>query len=271
MRLEHGWSEIATDSGPLPAYASRPAVVRGPLPGVVVIQEAWGVDAHIADIADRLATAGFQALAPDLFARGGTRPPLLAAPRLDAAKRFLDDIPPARMVELFDPATRGAVLGAHPDRDELERTFGALFPLPPYATFLDLVLAATRHLRASRSQGCKVGAIGFCMGGAVSALLATADPELAAAVVYYGLGPPAERVAAIACPVLGLYGQNDPRIMADLPAYIARMDAAGKRFERVVYPDAGHAFMNDTRASYRVGAARDAWARTLAFLARELA
>ena len=74
MRFEHGWIHIDADGAPLPAYASRAAAARGPLPGILVIQEAWGVDAHIQDLCDRLAAAGYQALAPDLYARGGGRP-----------------------------------------------------------------------------------------------------------------------------------------------------------------------------------------------------
>jgi len=105
------------------------------------------------------------------------------------------------------------------------------------------------------------------MGGALAALLAAEEPALSAAVIFYGASPPAERAAAIACPVLGLYGGDDPRITAGVPDFAEAMWRAGRRFEHRVYPATPHAFFNDTRPTYRAEAARDAWARTLAFLA----
>jgi carboxymethylenebutenolidase len=82
--------------------------------------------------------------------------------------------------------------------------------------------------------------------------------------------PPAERLGGIACPLLGIYGGEDGRVTGAVPAFADAMSAAGKRFEHHVYPGAPHAFFNDTRPAYRVGAARDAWARTLGFLVAQL-
>ncbi|MEP6642613.1 MAG: dienelactone hydrolase family protein, partial [Gaiellales bacterium] len=79
--------------GAVPATMVRPAAARGALPAVIVIHEAWGPDAHIQDIADRIATAGYLALVPDLYAHGGRRPAALAADRIDALKRFTDTLP----------------------------------------------------------------------------------------------------------------------------------------------------------------------------------
>ena len=62
----------------LTGYLARPERAQGPLPGVLVIQEAWGVDAHIEDVTRRFAAAGYLALAPDLFSEGGKRPAPLA-------------------------------------------------------------------------------------------------------------------------------------------------------------------------------------------------
>jgi carboxymethylenebutenolidase len=108
------------------------------------------------------------------------------------------------------------------------------------------------------------------MGGGLSARLACGDPELAAAVIFYGASPEADHLAALVCPVLGFYGGEDPRITGAVPALAAAMEAAGKDFEWHVYLGAAHAFFNDTRRAYDVDAARDAWARALGFFARTL-
>jgi carboxymethylenebutenolidase len=70
--------------------------------------------------------------------------------------------------------------------------------------------------------------------------------------------------------MLGIYGGKDRAVTEAVPAFADAMAAAGKRFDHRVYPGAPHAFFNDTRPSYRVRASRDAWARTLAFLAEQL-
>jgi carboxymethylenebutenolidase len=104
------------------------------------------------------------------------------------------------------------------------------------------------------------------MGGGLAALLACHDPELAAAVVFYGNPPPPDEIPKIRCPVMVLFGTADQRIAGQIPAFSEAMSAAGKRLERVAYEGAGHAFFNDGRPAYSVTAARDAWPRVLAFL-----
>ena len=132
---------------------------------------------------------------------------------------------------------------------------------------LATVGAAALYLREEREEtrGGKLGSVGFCLGGTLSALLACRDPELGAAVIFYGSPPAVEELANIRCPVLGFYGGKDQRITSHVPAFVEAMVAARQRFEHVVYPEAGHAFFNDNRPSYDVAAARDAFARTLAF------
>ncbi len=85
-------------------------------------------------------------------------------------------------------------------------------------------------------------------------------------VRYEGLLRPLELVPKIACPVIGFYGGFDQRINAGVPAFAAAMKAAGKSFEHRIYDGVQHAFFNDTRPSYEVGAVRDSFARLLAFL-----
>ena len=139
------------------------------------------------------------------------------------------------------------------------------------------VNATIAHLKAGRAPLGPIGIIGFCMGGRVSYLLAGANPELAAAVVFYGgsimkaqgNGPsPFERTAHIQCPVLGLFGANDtnpsPEDTAKISAELTRLE---KWHEFHTYRDAGHAFENFSNPDrYRERAARAAWGEMLAFL-----
>ena len=65
--------------------------------------------------------------------------------------------------------------------------------------------------------------------------------------------------------MLGFYGGKDHRVTSQVPALVEAMAATGKRFDHVIYPEAGHAFFNDNRPSYDIAAARDAFARTLIY------
>jgi carboxymethylenebutenolidase len=270
--VDHSISQVTytTNGSGVPATLVRPAAASGALPAVIVIQEAWGPDAHIHDIADRIATAGYLAFVPDLYAHGGTRPAELAPDRIDALKRFTDTLPPGG---LGNPDVREPALEQMPEteqerlRESLEAVFAARRAPEQFVTDLR---GAVAHLRDYPDCNGQIGAIGFCMGGGLAGLLACDAPGLRAAVVYYGTPPPADRVPRIACPVLGIYAGEDGRVTAAVPAFAEAMAAAGKRFEQHVYPGVPHAFFNDTRPSYRVRAARDAWARTLAFLVEQL-
>jgi carboxymethylenebutenolidase len=111
----------------------------------------------------------------------------------------------------------------------------------------------------------RVGMTGFCFGGGVTWRVATQMPELLAAVPYYGPHPPLEDVPNIQAAVLAIYGELDARINSGIPDIEQAMEANGKIYEKMVYPDADHAFHNDTGSRYKAEAARDAWARTLAW------
>jgi carboxymethylenebutenolidase len=109
----------------------------------------------------------------------------------------------------------------------------------------------------------RVGMLGFCFGGGVTWLVATQMPELRAAVPFYGPPPPVESVPNIHAAVLAFYGGKDQRITSTAPAIETAMRQNNKTFEKVIYPDADHAFHNDTGPRYNHAAAQDAWQRTL--------
>ena len=93
-------------------------------------------------------------------------------------------------------------------------------------------------------------------------------PELKAAVPFYGPPPPIEDVPKINAAVLAIYGALDERINSTIPAIEEAMKANHKIYEKVIYPDADHAFHNDTSSRYNPEAAQDAWRRTLEWFER---
>ena len=111
----------------------------------------------------------------------------------------------------------------------------------------------------------RVGMTGFCFGGGVTWQMAVHRPELLAAVPFYGPHPSASDVPSIQAAVLAIYGELDNRINSGIPEIEAAMAANNKIYEKIIYPNADHAFHNDTGTRYNPEAARDAWERTLAW------
>jgi carboxymethylenebutenolidase len=116
----------------------------------------------------------------------------------------------------------------------------------------------------------RVGMTGFCFGGAVAWRVATQIPEMKAVVPFYGTNPPLEDVPNIKAAVLGLYGGTDTRVDAGIPAIEDALKKTDKIFQQIVYDGAGHAFNNDTGASYNANAAKDAWVQMLAWFDKYL-
>jgi len=157
--------------------------------------------------------------------------------------------------------------GTPADEDEARKRIGEL----DRETALDIYLAAVRHAGSHAHSNYKVGCVGFCWGGAMAGRLAAHAKDLKAAVVFYGMPPPADEVAQIRAPLLLHYAGRDTRINAAIPDFEHALKAAGARYELHTYPDVDHAFHNDTNAArYNADAALHAWKRTLEFLAREL-
>ncbi len=270
MELEREWVSYEAPEGLVPSYLVRPKRASGPRPGVIVIQEVWGVDEHIADLCERFASGGYIALAPDLYAQGGERPPAAASERVERAKRFMDSQSGSWMA--MDEQQRADALAHDPDGEQVGETLGTLFGSAQRDRdkHLEVLRPAVRFLASHPAcAGRGVASVGYCMGGGLAARLAT-EPGLSGAVIYYGMSPEREQVAQISCPIRGFYGREDARIVAGLDDFAAALSAAGIDHKLRVYADARHAFFNDTRPSYRPAAARDAWARTLGFLAATL-
>ena len=132
--------------------------------------------------------------------------------------------------------------------------------------------AMIRLLTSPESGARKVGAIGFCWGGAmVNRLAVAAGPALSAAVPFYGPAPAPSEAARVRAPMLIILAGLDERVNTTARPWAEALRAAGKDARAVTYPDVDHAFHNDTSAArYNPQAAEQAWAATLAFFDRHL-
>jgi carboxymethylenebutenolidase len=223
----------------LPAYVARPKA-PGRFPAVLVASEIFGVHDYIKDICRRLAKLGYVAVAPAFFVRVADPAPLSD---MGEIMKIVRQAP--------DPQVMGDV--------------GATLTWLSSRPFVDT---------------SKMAITGFCYGGGVTWLACEAFPKIKAGVAWYGkmVRPagtaddpnrlwPAEHVADLHAPVLGLYGAKDG-LAAGVPAMRDALTKAGKAdSEIVVYPDAGHGFHADYRASYVAADAADGWVRMLAFFA----
>ncbi|MES2992810.1 MAG: dienelactone hydrolase family protein [Pseudomonadota bacterium] len=158
-------------------------------------------------------------------------------------------------------------LGGYPgDEDKARELFGQL---DQAKTREDFLAAATWLKRVGGGNG-KLGAVGFCYGGAIVNMLATRMPDLGAAVPFYGQAPALDQVRAIRAPLLLVFADNDERINALWPPYEAALKAAHVPFDAVKYPGTQHGFNNDTTPRYDEAAAKKAWERTLGLFERAL-
>jgi carboxymethylenebutenolidase len=226
--------EIETGDGPMGAYVALPASGSGP--GMLLIHEIFGVNDSVRDAAQRLAGAGYVALAPDLFWR--TQPGL--------------DLP-------NDDAGMKAGMAAAQELDgELARADALA------------ALAALREL--PEVPAGRAGVLGFCFGGSMAwQVAAHGDPDVA--VAYYGSAIPGALDLAdrVTCPVLMHWGGADPFIPREQVDAVAAMAAGHERIDCHVHEGAGHAFDNHHAPAFHHPQAKAAaWELTTAFLAREL-
>jgi carboxymethylenebutenolidase len=230
---------LDTPDGLMPTYEARPdAEAKG---AIVVVQEAFGVTDHIKQIADRLAEAGYYAIAPALFHR------------------------------------QGAPVFAY---DDYEGLLPVMAELSNEGISADLT-AALDQITAEGFAPSATGIIGFCMGGSVAFFAATQHSLGAAITFYgggvstgrFGLPSLIEQAPSLTTPWLGLYGDQDGSIPVDDVEALRQATAqASVDTDIVRYAEAGHGFnCNDRVDHFNAEAASDGWQRSLTFFGERLA
>lgn len=202
-----------------------------PRPGLIVLQEAFGVNEHIRDMTERFGRQGFVAIAPELYHR--------TAPGAEFA--YTDF--PAVMPHMQALTREGTDADLHATFDWLQSQ-----------AFV---------------KNEEISAVGYCMGGRVAFAANTILP-LKCAISYYGGGIPngsLDCVASLHGPQLFFWGEKDKHIPPEQRAtVIGALKQAGKSYVNVEFSDADHGFSCDARPSYNPTATRQAWALTLEFL-----
>ena len=219
------------DGTSMAAYVARPQQ-NGPHPGLLVFQEAFGVNHHIRNVTERFAREGYVAIAPELFHR--TAPPGFEASYTD----FPSVMPHLQAVtaETVEPDIR----------------------------------AAYDWLRSNAQvKQNEISSVGFCMGGRVS-FVANSTVSLHTAVSFYGGGiAPAllNRASKQHGPILLIWGGLDKHITPEhRRAVTEALSAHNKTYVNAEFSRADHGFFCDERAAYEPHSARQAWALTLEFL-----
>ena len=223
--------QCSSDTFTIKAFLARPAGALQQAPAVLIIHEWWGLNDHIKDIAQRFAREGYVALAPDLYSRLGYK-------------------------VTKDPNEAANLMNA----------------LSSQVALRDLNAAVT-YLRAqSFIDPLRLGVVGFCMGGTFALMMATHNSDIKAAVPFYGKVPPIETLDYLLCPILYHYGAKDGWVTKqEVDRLREGLEKFGKTGQISIYPEAGHAFFNDTRSdAYAQRDAKEAWAGTLKFFATYL-
>lgn len=158
-------------------------------------------------------------------------------------------------------------LGGYPGDEDAAR---GLFQQLDQAKTREDMLAAAAFLATVEGGNGRMGAIGFCYGGAIANFLATRLPDLRAAAPFYGSGAPLADVPAINADLLVVLASDDERVNAGWPAYEAALKAAGKTYTLLQPADTLHGFHNDTTPRYAPEAANQAWQASLALFGRTL-
>jgi len=224
---------VPTDAGAMPAHLWHPASGSGP--GLLLLQEIFGVSGYIRRRAADLAEAGYVVLAPELYWRLGAGP--------------------------VDESAPGAI----------EEAMGRAQKLDWATTVADAV-AALEALRGRDEVAGGTGVVGFCFGGGLGFNVAAVDaPDVL--VSYYGSAIPGllDLAPQVTAPSLHHFGTADDYIDGPTVERIREAVTAGDATVEVeTYEGANHAFDNSDFALHHPSASALAWRRTLAFLAREL-
>ena len=202
-------------------------------PVVIVVHEIFGLSSWVRGVADQLAADGFIAVAPDLL-----------------TMKNLPQGPDSVVAPLATAAIR--TLDANWVQQQLD--------------------AVARYAMSLPAAEQRYGIVGFCWGGGVSFAHAVHSPNLGAAVVYYGVSPKATDLASVRAPVLGLYGGNDARVNATVPAADTALRALGRTYVYTMYPGAGHGFLRQQTGldGANMSATKAAWPATIAWFRKYL-
>lgn len=222
----------AHDGGRFNAYLATPA--QGSGPGLVLLQEIFGINGYMKAMAERYAEEGYVVLVPDLFWR-------------------------------MEP---GVVLGY--GEADFARALGFNERLD-VALAIEDVAATITALRTLPQHAGKVGTIGYCLGGKL-AMLAAARTDVDCAVSYYGVGLDAylDEVSAIRCPMVFHFAESDAFCPPETRERIQAALAVKPQIEQYVYPGCDHAFATPEREHYDKPAAMMAYSRTMAMLRKVL-
>ena len=244
-----GWAKAALDASPrhgeyvnltepsgrkLQAWVVYPQI-KDKAPVIVMVHEIFGLSDWAREMADEIAGAGYIVVEPDLLSELG--------PTTSGTAGLATPPGPASTGVPFSAANPGGT-AAFPDQSAVVK---AVSSLPDTQVLGDLDAAADfgKHLPAANGT---LYVAGFCWGGGKSFLFATHRKDLSAAFVFYGPPPAAAAMKNITAPVYGFYAGNDARISATIPQTVTDMKAAGKFYQPVVYPGAGHGFMRAGQA-----------------------
>ncbi len=157
--------------------------------------------------------------------------------------------------------------GTPANEDEARALFSKLIPQETTVHFKN----GLAYLKTLENCNGKTGCVGFCWGGALANQLAVNDPQLNAAVAFYGMQPQAADVPKIKAQLQLHYAGLDERINAGIPAFETALKQAGVKHELFMYDDVNHAFHNDTSAArYNEKAAKLAWSRTITLFNKTL-
>jgi carboxymethylenebutenolidase len=237
--------ELKSSGDTITGYLARPSQ-SGNNPGIVVIHEAFGLVEHIRDIARRFANIGYNALAPDLYARaGGPSDPNDMA---------------SVMPVMFGKRDAEAV-------QDLEAAAAHLRALPSATGKIGAIgfCSGGRQTLLFACSSNKVDAAVDCWGGFIHR--ATPDAETTPARPT----PILDLVGKLACPLFGVFGEEDQNpSVAQSEELRKRGQAASKDVTIKVYKNAGHAFLADYRPSYREGPATELWRDAVAFFDKHL-
>jgi carboxymethylenebutenolidase len=244
-RIKGGVIALPSGGTQIAAYVAQPNQ-PGNYPGIVVIQEAFGLVDHICDLARRFANIGYNACAPALYwRRGGPKNP-----------ESMDDVRPV----MFGLPDSEAVQDLEAAADYLRAMPGATGKIGAIG-----FCSGGRHTLLFAGSSSKVDAAIDCWGGFIHR--ATPDAETNAARPK----PPLDMVGQLHCPLFGVFGAEDENPPVALEAELKkRAQAAGKDVTTKIYNGAGHAFLADYRPSYREGPAHELWNDIQAFFGKHL-